>query len=66
MDFNQNKKTLNKELEQFCGLLNEILPRYSELIKKCSYKTRNGYCNFCLQKVRGALLYFFCKFTNPK
>ncbi len=34
MDFNQNKKTLNKELEQFCGLLNEILPRYSELIKK--------------------------------
>ena len=34
MDFNQNKKTLNQELEQFLGILNELLPRYSSLIKK--------------------------------
>lgn len=34
MDFNQNKKTLNKELEQFTGILNELLPRYSKLMNK--------------------------------
>lgn len=34
MDFNENKKTLNRELEQFLGILNELLPRYSNLIKK--------------------------------
>lgn len=34
MDFNENKKTLNRELEQFLGILNELLPRYSALIKK--------------------------------
>ena len=34
MDFNENKKTLNRELEQFLGILNELLPRYSTLIKK--------------------------------
>lgn len=34
MDFNENKKTLNKELEQVLGILNELLPRYTDLIKK--------------------------------
>ena len=34
MDFNENKKTLNRELEQFLGILNELLPRYTKLIKK--------------------------------
>ncbi len=34
MDFNQNKKTLNSELEQFSGILNELLPRYNKLINK--------------------------------
>ena len=34
MDFNENKKTLTRELEQFLGILNELLPRYSKLIKK--------------------------------
>ncbi len=34
MDFNQNKKTLNRELEQFSGILNELLPRYNKLINQ--------------------------------
>jgi len=34
MDFNQNKKTLNQELNQFFGILNELLPRYISLVKK--------------------------------
>lgn len=34
MDFNDNKKTLNQELERFLATLNELLPRYSKLIEK--------------------------------
>lgn len=34
MDFNENKKTLNRELEQVLSILNELLPRYTNLIKK--------------------------------
>jgi len=32
MDFNQNKKTLSRELEQFSEILNQLLPRYTKLI----------------------------------
>ena len=39
MDFNENKKTLNRELEQFLGILNELLPRYTNLIKKDNINT---------------------------
>ena len=39
MDFNQNKKTLSRELEQFSGILNELLPRYTELINKSKINT---------------------------
>lgn len=34
MSFDDNKNALNKELEQFILLLNELLPRYSMLLKK--------------------------------
>lgn len=34
MDFNQNKDALNRELEQFISILNELLPRYSQLLRK--------------------------------
>lgn len=34
MDFNENKKTLNKELEQVLSILNELLPRYTDLVEK--------------------------------
>lgn len=34
MDFNQNKKTLNDELNQFVSILNELVPRYAKLVKK--------------------------------
>ena len=33
-DFKQNKEALNKELEQFQSILDEILPRYTSLLKK--------------------------------
>jgi hypothetical protein len=33
-DFNHNKEELNKELERFIQTLNEVLPRYSALLKK--------------------------------
>lgn len=38
MDFNDNKKTLNQELERFLATLNELLPRYSKLIEKDNIK----------------------------
>ena len=34
MGFDENKKLLNQELEQFNSILNEILPRYLTLMKK--------------------------------
>ncbi len=34
MDFNRNKEALNRELEQFIEILNELLPRYSMLLRK--------------------------------
>ncbi len=34
MEFYENKDNLNKELEQFIGTLNGLLPRYSNLLKK--------------------------------
>lgn len=33
-DFNQSKEALNKELEQFISILDELLPRYSLLLRK--------------------------------
>jgi hypothetical protein len=33
-DFQQSKDALNRELEQFTNKLNEVLPRYSVLLKK--------------------------------
>jgi hypothetical protein len=39
MDFNENKKTLSRELEHFLGVLNELLPRYSTLIKRDNINT---------------------------
>lgn len=33
-DFYENKDDLNRELEQFIGTLNTLLPRYSALLKK--------------------------------
>lgn len=33
-DFYENKDNLNRELEQFIGTLNALLPRYSKLLKK--------------------------------
>lgn len=57
MEFNQNKKTLNKELEQFCGILNELLPRYSELIKKTKINTTE-------LKELGEIEYFLLEVTQ--
>jgi len=34
MNFKQNKDDLNRELEQFISTLNELLPRYSYLLRK--------------------------------
>lgn len=34
MDFKAYQKELNKELDQFTKLLNEALPRYTDLVKK--------------------------------
>ncbi|MBL4862337.1 MAG: hypothetical protein JKY09_04900, partial [Crocinitomicaceae bacterium] len=34
MEFEKHKKLLNKELDQFNLILNEILPRYIKLMKK--------------------------------
>ncbi len=34
MNFRQNKDALNRELEQFIATLNELLPRYSKLLRK--------------------------------
>lgn len=34
MNFRQNKDALNRELEQFIATLNELLPRYSNLLRK--------------------------------
>lgn len=34
MNFKQNKDALNRELEQFINTLNELLPRYSKLLRK--------------------------------
>jgi hypothetical protein len=39
MDFNQNKRILNRELEQFVEILGELLPQYTRLIKKNSLDT---------------------------
>ena len=33
-DFSHNKEELNRELERFIQTLNEVLPRYSSLLKK--------------------------------
>lgn len=33
-DFKQNKKALNNELDKIFSILDELLPRYSELLKK--------------------------------
>ena len=33
-DFEQHKRALNKELERFMHLLDELLPRYASLLKK--------------------------------
>jgi hypothetical protein len=33
-DFKQSKEALNKELEQFISILDELLPRYSLLLRK--------------------------------
>ena len=33
-DFKQNKAALNLELEKFLSILDELLPRYSELLEK--------------------------------
>lgn len=33
-DFKENKKQLDKELEQFTTLLNQLLPQYHTLLKK--------------------------------
>lgn len=34
VNFKQNKDALNRELEQFITTLNELLPRYSKLLRK--------------------------------
>lgn len=34
MNYKQNKDALTRELEQFIGTLNELLPRYSHLLRK--------------------------------
>ena len=39
MDFNQNKKTLSRELEQFSEILNQLLPRYTKLITTSKINT---------------------------
>ncbi|MFM7299841.1 MAG: hypothetical protein ACKO6J_01250 [Crocinitomicaceae bacterium] len=33
-DFKENKRQLDKELEQFIALLNQLLPQYHSLLKK--------------------------------
>ncbi len=33
-DFKENKKALDKELERFMGLLNDLLPQYHQLLQK--------------------------------
>ena len=40
MDFNEKKKTLSRELEQFVGILNELLPRYTELMNQNKINTK--------------------------
>jgi hypothetical protein len=35
-EFKQNKKDLDKELERFMAILDELLPRYSQLLEKKS------------------------------
>lgn len=34
MNFERNKDALNRELEQFVSTLNELLPRYSKLLRQ--------------------------------
>lgn len=34
VDFKENKDALNRELEQFISILNELLPRYTQLLRK--------------------------------
>ncbi len=34
MDFKANKESLNRELEKFLTMLEELLPRYSSLLRK--------------------------------
>lgn len=38
-DFKLNKEALNKELERFMSILNELLPRYSSLLEKKNITT---------------------------
>ncbi|MBI1837611.1 MAG: hypothetical protein HYR91_10155 [Flavobacteriia bacterium] len=34
MNFNENKKSLSDELDQFMNILNELIPHYEKLIQK--------------------------------